>query len=79
LQIEIKTNPYYLEASWSEQEMAESLNKVLLKTGMTDNYEVQSYEWQALVDLQKINPKVNTAYLTEQTTEPMNAEQAKQI
>ncbi|APC95565.1 glycerophosphodiester phosphodiesterase [Francisella tularensis subsp. novicida] len=79
LQIEIKTNPYDPEASWSAQEMAEALNKVLLKTGMTDNVEVQSFEWQALVDLQKLNPKVKTAYLTDHTTEPMNAEQAKQM
>ncbi|MDE4974311.1 glycerophosphodiester phosphodiesterase, partial [Francisella tularensis subsp. holarctica] len=67
------------EASWSAKERAESLNKVLLKTGMTDNFEVQSIEWQALVDLQKLNPKVKTAYLTDHTKEPMNAEQAKQM
>ncbi|MDE5005101.1 glycerophosphodiester phosphodiesterase, partial [Francisella tularensis subsp. holarctica] len=37
LQIEIKSNPYDLEASWSALEMAEALPTVLLKTGMTDN------------------------------------------
>lgn len=57
LQIEIKTNPYDPNASWTAEEMAEALNKVLVKTDMTDNVEVQSFEWQALVDLQKLNPK----------------------
>lgn len=52
LQIEIKTNPYDLKESWTAQEMAKELNKVLVKTWMTDNVEVQSFEWQALVDLQ---------------------------
>lgn len=79
LQIEIKTNPYDPKESWTAQEMAEALNKVLVKTGMLDNVEVQSFEWQALVDLQKLNPKVKTGYLTDRTTEPMNVEQAKQM
>lgn len=79
LQIEIKTNPYDPKESWTAQEMAKALNKVLVKTGMPDNVEVQSFEWQALVDLQKLNPKVKTGYLTDRTTEPMNAEQAKQM
>ena len=79
LQIEIKTNPYDPNSSWSAQEMAEALNKVLIKTDMTYNVEVQSFEWQALVDLQKLNPRVKTAYLTDHTTEPMNADQAKQM
>jgi glycerophosphoryl diester phosphodiesterase len=79
LQIEIKTDPYNLKASWSAKEMAVALNKVLLKTEMTSNVEVQSFEWQALVDLQKLNPNVKTAYLTDHSTEPMNSKQAKQM
>lgn len=80
LQIEIKTNPYDPKSSWSAKEMAEALNKVLVKTGMSDNVEVQSFEWQALVDLQKLNPNVKTAYLTlYNSTEPLNAEQAKNM
>ncbi len=77
LQIEIKTDPYIPDQSWTAQEMAVALNKVLVKTDMSRNVEVQSFEWQALVDLQKLNPLVQTAYLTDHTTEPMNAEQAK--
>ena len=79
LQIEIKTNPYDPDTSWTAQEMAQALNKVLIKTDMTSNVEVQSFEWQALVDLQKLNPRVKTAYLTDHSTEPMNAEQEKQM
>ncbi|WP_330926448.1 glycerophosphodiester phosphodiesterase [Candidatus Sororendozoicomonas aggregata] len=79
LQIEIKTNPYKPEESWTAQEMAEALNKLLVRTGVTDNVEVQSCEWQALVYLQKLNPDIKTAYLTDHTTEPMNAQQAEQM
>ena len=77
LQIEIKTDPYNSKNSWSAMEMAVALNKVLVATDMSDNVEVQSYEWQALVDLHKLNPMVKTGYLTDHTTEPMNAEQEK--
>jgi len=79
LQIEIKTNPYDSKASWTAKEMAIALNKVLLKTNMSSNVEVQSFEWQALVDLQKLNPKVMTAYLTSYSEVPINATQAKQM
>ena len=79
LQIEIKTNPYNTDISWSAKEMAEALNKVLIKTNMSENVEVQSFEWQALVDLQELNPKVKTAYLTDHLTDPMNAKQAKKM
>lgn len=34
---------------------------------------------KALVDLQKLNPRVETAYLTDHTTEPMDAQQAKDM
>ena len=77
LQIEIKTDPYNPKTSWSAQEMAEALNKILVKNKISSSVEVQAFEWQALVDLQKLNPKVQTAYLTDHTTEPMNAQQAK--
>ncbi|ASG67891.1 glycerophosphoryl diester phosphodiesterase [Francisella halioticida] len=77
LQIEIKTNPYNPKVSSSAQEMAEALNKVLVKNHISSSVEVQSFEWQALVDLQKLNPKVQTAYLTDHTTDPMNTQQAK--
>lgn len=77
LQIEIKTDPYNLKTSWSAQQMAEALNKILIKNQISSSVEVQAFEWQALVDLQKLNPKVKTAYLTDHTTEPMNPQQAK--
>lgn len=77
LQIEIKTDPYNPKTSWSAQEMAKALNKILVKNKISSSVEVQAFEWQALVDLQKLNPKVQTAYLTDHTTEPMNAQQAK--
>jgi glycerophosphoryl diester phosphodiesterase len=79
LQIEIKTDPYNPETSYTANEMAVALNKVLVETNMSDSVEVHSFEWQALVDLQKLNPKVKTAYLTDHTTEPMNAEDAKKM
>ena len=75
LQIEIKTDPYQPKLSYSAKEMANALYQVLRQTGMTHNVEVQAFEWQALVDLHKLNPAIKTAYLTDHTTDPMNPSQ----
>ncbi|WP_119343401.1 glycerophosphodiester phosphodiesterase [Facilibium subflavum] len=78
LQIEIKTNPYEPKLSYSAKEMAKALDKVLRQTNTSSMAEVQAFEWSALTELQKLNPKVETAYLTDHTTEPMSAKEDKQ-
>ena len=77
LQIEIKTDPTDPEISSTPMEMAVALNKLLIETNMVDQVEVQAFQWQALIDLHKINPKIKTAYLTDHTTDPMSAKDAK--
>jgi glycerophosphoryl diester phosphodiesterase len=79
LQIEIKTNPNQPDQSWKPQEMAVALNKILVKNHISSSVEVQAFEWQALIDLQKLNPKVQTAYLTDSYSDPMNSEAVKKM
>ncbi|MFZ9035322.1 MAG: glycerophosphodiester phosphodiesterase [Francisellaceae bacterium] len=74
LQIEIKTDPYSPDKSHSAKAMADALYQVLRKTAMINNVEVQSFEWQALIDLQNLDSRIKTAYLTDHTTEPMSKE-----
>ncbi|WP_150466913.1 glycerophosphodiester phosphodiesterase [Francisella sp. SYW-9] len=79
LQIEIKTNPNQPDQSWTAQQMATALNKILVKNQISSSVEVQAFEWQALIDLQKLNPKVQTAYLTDSYSDPMDSEAAKKM
>lgn len=71
-QIEMKTDPTSQD-SVSPEQMAEALNAILIKNNLTDRVEVQAFDWECLIALQKLNPKVKTAYLTDHTTEPMSA------
>jgi glycerophosphoryl diester phosphodiesterase len=79
LQIEIKTDPSLPDISSRAEDMAIAVNKILTKTHMVDQTEVQAYEWKALIQLQKLNPKIKTAYLTDHTVNPMTAEQAASL
>lgn len=64
-QIEIKTDPNHPEWTVHPAEFARILNDFLAKEGLVNDVEVQSFEWKCLVELNKLNPKVKTAYLTD--------------
>lgn len=77
LQIEIKTDPNQPKISSSAIDMAIAVNKLLTKTNMVAQTEVQAYQWKALIELKKLNPNIKTAYLTDHVVNALDAEQAK--
>ena len=62
-QIEIKTQPEYPEWSLAAAELAAGLDKFLRYNNLQGRVEIQAFEWQVLLELQKINPQLKTAYL----------------
>lgn len=60
-QIEIKSGPPI-------QKMAKKLASLLHKKGVIDRTEVQSFDWAYLIEIQKIDPSIKTAYLTMPST-----------
>ncbi len=64
-QIEIKTDPTNPHLSASPKRVIKKLNHILLEEGVSNRTKVQAYDWQCLLMLQKLNPNVATAYLTD--------------
>ncbi|ODN41808.1 glycerophosphodiester phosphodiesterase [Piscirickettsia litoralis] len=64
-QIEIKTDPAQRNASATPKQFATALAKLLKEEKITNRTEVQAFDWPCLIALQKINPNIKTAYLTE--------------
>ncbi|OAJ33892.1 Glycerophosphoryl diester phosphodiesterase precursor [Piscirickettsiaceae bacterium NZ-RLO1] len=64
-QIEIKTDPAHPHQSATPKQFATALAKLLKAEGIIDRTEVQAFDWPCLIALQKINPNIKTAYLTE--------------
>ena len=65
-QIEIKTDPTHPEWSFSPKKLATALAKLMQQEGIVNRTEVQAYDWRCLLAIQKINPKIVTAYLTDE-------------
>lgn len=63
-QIEIKTDPNHPELTYSPQDLAEALAKIISEEKIINRTQVQAFDWRCLLALQKINPKIATAYLT---------------
>lgn len=62
-QIEIKNDPTHPEWTVSPQQFAEKLNTFLTKNDLVARAEIQSFDWQPLYELHKLNPKVKLAFL----------------
>ncbi len=71
-QIEMKTDPTQPGLSVKPLIMAQALAKVIKRTHIQDRTEVQAFQWQALVDLQRLIPEIKTGYLTEPDYNPAN-------
>lgn len=65
-QIEIKTDPSHPEATFSPEHITKAVIKVLEEENIDERTELQAFDWRILQLAQKINPKIQTAYLTEQ-------------
>ncbi len=62
-QIEIKNNPEHPSWTVLPQEFAQKLYAVLKKNNLVGRAEIQSFDWEPLYYLQKLDPKIKTAYL----------------
>jgi glycerophosphoryl diester phosphodiesterase len=69
-QIEFKTDPEHSEWTYTPAEFASALSKILKEENIESNCEIQSFDWRCLYELQKLNPRIKTAYLTEWDNEP---------
>lgn len=69
-QIEFKTDPTHKDWTYTPKEFAAALYKVLEEEGISRDCEIQSFDWRCLYELQKLDPHVATAYLTEWDNEP---------
>ena len=69
-QIEFKTDPTHNDWTYTPKQFAAALYKVLQEEGITRNCEIQSFDWRCLYELQKLDPDIATAYLTEWDNEP---------
>jgi glycerophosphoryl diester phosphodiesterase len=62
-QIEIKNDPEHPNWTVSPEEFANKLYTLLKKNHMIDRAEIQSFDWEPLYYLQKLDPRIKTAYL----------------
>lgn len=62
-QIEIKNDPEHPNWTVTPEEFAQKLYTLLKKNNMIDRAEIQSFDWEPLYYLQKLDPRVKTAYL----------------
>lgn len=64
-QVEIKTDPSHPEMSFAPKDIAKATVAVLKQTGIDGKTELQSFNWSVLKEIQKLDPKIATAYLTD--------------
>jgi glycerophosphoryl diester phosphodiesterase len=71
-QIEIKNDPTQPELTASPSDFAQALYRLIMEEGIGDRTEVQAYDWRCLVELNKLDRNIKTAYLSDHTTEVMD-------
>jgi len=77
-QIEIKNDPAHPEATFSPEYITKAVIKVLEEENIDGRTELQAFDWRILQLAQKLNPKIQTAYLTEQDlTKQMHEQEPK--
>ena len=68
-QIEMKTDPLRPDYSPPPEAFAAALYKVLKEEGILDRVEVHAFDFKCLYELQKLDKRVKTAYLTSRDNE----------
>jgi len=69
-QIEFKTDPEHTDWTFTPAEFAAALYNILKEEDIITLCEIQSFDWRCLYELQKLDVRVKTAYLTEWDNEP---------
>ena len=64
-QVEIKTDPTHREWSFPVKELTSGVVNELKKLKLDDRTELQAFDWGVLEIVQKLDPKIATAYLTD--------------
>lgn len=73
-QVEMKTDPAHPDYSPSPETFAEAVYKVLKEEEILDRVEVQAFDFRCLYELQKLDRRIRTAYLTSRDNEKGGAE-----
>jgi len=68
-QIEMKTDPSRPDYSPPPEVFAAAVHKVIKEEGVLDRVEVHAFDFRCLYELQKLDPRVKTAYLTSRDNE----------
>ena len=69
-QIEFKTDPEHPDWTYTPAEFAAALYTILKEEDIITDCEIQSFDWRCLYEIQKLDSRVKTAYLTEWDNEP---------
>jgi len=73
-QVEMKTDPAHADYSPSPEIFAAAVYKVLKEEELIDRVEVHAIDFRCLYELQKLDPRIRTAYLTSRDNEKGGAE-----
>jgi len=68
-QIEMKTDPSRPDYSPPPEVFAAAVYQVLKQEGVIDRVEVHAFDFRCLYELQKLDPRIKTAYLTSRDSE----------
>lgn len=68
-QIEIKTNAEHPDWTVSPEQFSKAVVKIIQEKGIADRTRVQAFDYRCLLTIQKIDPRIATAYLTAQKSE----------
>ncbi len=68
-QIEVKTDPTNLEISADPEIFAKAIHKILVEENVVELCEIQAFDFRVLTELQKIDGRIKTAYLTSRDNE----------
>jgi glycerophosphoryl diester phosphodiesterase len=69
-QIEMKTDPSRPDYSPPPEVFAAAVHQVLKEEEVLDRVEIHAFDFRCLYELQKLDPRVKTAYLTSRDNEP---------
>lgn len=64
-QIEFKTDPEHNDWTFTPAEFAAALYKIMKEEDIVTMCEIQSFDWRCLYEIQKLDARIKTAYLTE--------------
>jgi glycerophosphoryl diester phosphodiesterase len=71
-QIEIKNDPTQPELTASPREFAIALYHLIKEEDIANRTEIHAFDWRCLIELNKLDKNIKTAYLTDHTTEVMD-------